>query len=197
MINPLIVEVETASGKTGRVLLTMGIEEQHIFSLHDNICYYFPNEEASKPHHLIGKALFGFYDDLGDIITKIKAVFDYNTEEIKENEELDHLTMSDPHNFLYVMKNERNSLHKIGISYDPSFRERTFQSEEPEVKLVAKFKGLAHFERSWHIYFADERCRGEWFDLKKSQIRFMIHKCLSNERPPQRKANYTKKKTIY
>ena len=53
MKDPLIVEVETANGRTRNVVLTMGIEEQHFFSLNDDICHYFDNEEASKPEELI------------------------------------------------------------------------------------------------------------------------------------------------
>ena len=80
MKDPLIVEVETANGRTRNVVLTMGIEEQHFFSLNDDICHYFDNEEASKPDELIGKAVFGIYDEKGDIITAIKRVFDHNTQ---------------------------------------------------------------------------------------------------------------------
>ena len=80
MKDPLIVEVETADGRTRKVVLTGGIEEKHFFGIDDDICYYFDSMEASHPKHLIGMSVFGIPDEKGDIIIKVKRVFDYETQ---------------------------------------------------------------------------------------------------------------------
>ena len=79
-------------------------------------------------------------------------------------------------NDLYLMKNKRNGLYKIGISTDPSNREKTLQAQEPEIKMVKSWDGQASKEKWWHNYFKEYRVRGEWFELTSQQIRFMIYK---------------------
>ena len=109
----------------------------------------------------------------------------------KQNDVESHPFKFDPSDplgieFLYLMKNCRDGRYKIGRSMNPIHREKTLQSEEPDVKLVAKFKGLARYERDWHDYFSDQHCRGEWFDLTGVQVKFMVHKCRLNRKPPKR-----------
>ena len=79
-------------------------------------------------------------------------------------------------NDLYLMKNKRNGLYKIGISIDPSNREKTLQAQEPEIKMVKSWDGQASKEKWWHNHFKEYRVRGEWFELTSQQIRFMIYK---------------------
>lgn len=66
---------------------------------------------------------------------------------------------------VYVMKNKRNGLFKIGISKDPKFREETLQGEEPEIELVSATPSEKRVERLLHRFFASKRVRGEWFKL--------------------------------
>lgn len=79
-------------------------------------------------------------------------------------------------NALYLIKNKRNGLYKIGIAIDTTFREKTLQSQEPEIEAVKLWHGQALMEKWWHNYFKQYRVRGEWFNLTAHQIRFMIHK---------------------
>ena len=79
-------------------------------------------------------------------------------------------------NDLYLIKNKRNGMYKIGVSVDPLRREKTLQSQEPDIKIVKIWDDKAAMERWWHDYFGEHRVRGEWFRLNPSQIRFMIHK---------------------
>ncbi len=72
--------------------------------------------------------------------------------------------------YLYLMLNSKNGHHKIGISFQPTYRERTLQSEEPEISTVKtrKFsnrKIAKEMEVDLHNKFANKRVRGEWFDL--------------------------------
>ena len=75
--DPLIVEVETADGTIRNVLLTQGIDIKHFFDINDDISYFFDRDEVTEPQDLIGMSVFGMLDQKGDIIVKIKRVFDY------------------------------------------------------------------------------------------------------------------------
>ncbi|TGE29712.1 GIY-YIG nuclease family protein [Hymenobacter metallicola] len=67
--------------------------------------------------------------------------------------------------WVYLMYNQRNGYYKIGYSAVPEFREKTLQSEEPEVVLLCAWEGSTADERDLHQRFADKRLRGEWFAL--------------------------------
>jgi len=75
--DPLIVEVETADGTIRNVLLTQGIEIRHFFEINDEISYFYDPDEVSEPKDLIGMSVFGQLEQKGDVIKKIKRVFDY------------------------------------------------------------------------------------------------------------------------
>ncbi len=72
-------------------------------------------------------------------------------------------------NQVYVMKNLRNGLFKIGTSKMPLVREKTLQSEEPEVILVSATPAARWVERALHVIFAKQRVRGEWFALAEEE----------------------------
>jgi len=76
--------------------------------------------------------------------------------------------------FVYLMRNKRNGYTKIGFSNNPEFREKTLQSEEPEIKLLCKFKSIFSEEYWLHHEFKSKRLRGEWFDLNDSDIQSII-----------------------
>lgn len=76
--------------------------------------------------------------------------------------------------FIYLMRNKRNGMTKIGWSINPEFREKTLQSEEPEVEMIAKFPGSLQAEGELHALFIDQRVRGEWFNLSEEQISEVI-----------------------
>lgn len=78
--------------------------------------------------------------------------------------------------FIYLMRNKRNGMTKIGWSINPEFREKTLQSEEPEVEMIAKFPGSLQAEGELHALFTDQRVRGEWFNLTEEQISEVITK---------------------
>jgi len=72
---------------------------------------------------------------------------------------------------IYLMKNGRNGYIKIGFTKnEPKFREKTFQSEEPEVELLNQWKGSMMDEEKLHEKFSEKRLRGEWFNLNKDDI---------------------------
>lgn len=72
--------------------------------------------------------------------------------------------------FIYLIKNNRNGLYKIGRSKTPSIRESTLQSEEPDISMILSFAGTSQLEKELHKRFADKRVRGEWFELSGIDI---------------------------
>jgi len=76
---------------------------------------------------------------------------------------------------LYIMKCKNTGHYKIGISANPKARESTLQSEKPSIKMVGQWDQLAGMERELHQQYADQRIRGEWFNLTPTQVRFICH----------------------
>ena len=85
---------------------------------------------------------------------------------------------------LYLMKDEHLGKYKIGVSNNPEHRERTLSAQKPSIKLVGQWKGLASNEKLWHQHFKEQRVRGEWFNLTKAQVRFLVLKSQKGEGPP-------------
>ena len=74
----------------------------------------------------------------------------------------------------YIMKDELNSLYKIGKSKNPKLRERTLQSEKPSIKIVKVFKN--NIEKELHNQYKEFRVRGEWFNLNSIQVNYICTK---------------------
>jgi hypothetical protein len=73
--------------------------------------------------------------------------------------------------YTYLMKNKRNGLYKIGKSVNPRVRERTLQSEDPDIILVKKWD--YEIESYLHKEYSDYRVRGEWFNLTPIQVEYI------------------------
>lgn len=72
--------------------------------------------------------------------------------------------------FIYLMRNKRNGYYKIGHSSNPSYREKTLQSEEPEVELEWYIQGTTDDEKYLHEEYANKHIRGEWFSLSERDV---------------------------
>lgn len=77
--------------------------------------------------------------------------------------------------FVYLMKDETNGYHKIGISNRPEYRERTLQSEKPTIVLLCAKEFPTRIiaeaiESALHKAFEDKRLRGEWFALDEKDV---------------------------
>jgi len=77
--------------------------------------------------------------------------------------------------YVYLMVDTTNNYHKIGISNNPTYRERTLQSEKPTIELIAKkpfpSRQIAKsFESALHNTFDNKRLRGEWFKLNHREV---------------------------
>jgi len=71
----------------------------------------------------------------------------------------------------YIIKNKRNGLYKIGYSSTPIRREKTLQSQEPELEAIKIFK--KNWETILHDKYERQRVRGEWFDLSNIQVKYI------------------------
>jgi hypothetical protein len=71
----------------------------------------------------------------------------------------------------YLMKNNHTKLYKIGYSKNPKHREKTLQSEEPNIKMVKIWN--KNIERKLHKLYSEYRVRGEWFNLTPVQVKYI------------------------
>lgn len=71
--------------------------------------------------------------------------------------------------YVYLMRH-KNGKTKIGRSKYPQARERTLQSEDPELEMILCFECHEKIEARMHKIFADLRVRGEWFSLEQRHI---------------------------
>jgi hypothetical protein len=83
----------------------------------------------------------------------------------KASADLEELRRSKFNTFVYVMEDLRTGRFKIGRSITPNKRERTLQSEAPDVVLRLSIPANEGHEKELHSHFAGKRARGEWFDL--------------------------------
>jgi mRNA-degrading endonuclease YafQ of YafQ-DinJ toxin-antitoxin module len=77
--------------------------------------------------------------------------------------------------YVYLMVDTTNNFHKIGISNNPQYREKTLQSEKPTIELVCHKvfptrKISESIEKALHESFKNKRLRGEWFDLSEDDV---------------------------
>ncbi len=84
-------------------------------------------------------------------------------------------SLKDSSCFVYLMKDETNGYHKIGISNKPEYRERTLQSEKPTIALLCAKEFPTRIiaeaiESALHKTFEDKRLRGEWFALDEKDV---------------------------
>lgn len=118
------------------------------------------------------------YED--ELYSLAKAALDAREEAKKqERERANNAPKRAAIGFVYLMRNARNSLVKIGFSKQPKFREKTFQSEEPEVTIICAHKGTIGNEKELHSEYSEHRVRGEWFRLSDSQIECISAKIMA------------------
>ena len=71
---------------------------------------------------------------------------------------------------VYVMIDKNTGYYKIGRSKNPEYRERTLQSEKPTIEMLFNHKARPNDETYLNNHFRTKRIRGEWFDLKGSDL---------------------------
>ena len=91
-------------------------------------------------------------------------------EDQRASENLETLRKSRFDTFVYVMEDSRNGTFKIGQSKTPGKRERTLQSETPEITLRFSIPTDEAHEKHLHAQFDSKRIRGEWFSLTPDDL---------------------------
>lgn len=73
--------------------------------------------------------------------------------------------------FIYLFKCNRTGYYKIGRSINPTFREKTINSENQDIKNIFT-SPLTHpkKEKELHSIFKEKRVRGEWFKLTDEDV---------------------------
>jgi hypothetical protein len=76
--------------------------------------------------------------------------------------------------FVYVMEDLRNNTYKIGRSKTPTKRERTLQSEVPQIVMRFSIPAEEIDEKYLHDRFENKRLRGEWFALANGDLIWLV-----------------------
>ena len=77
---------------------------------------------------------------------------------------------SEPLTNIYIMLDKRTGFYKIGKSDSPTKRERTLQSDNPLIELVAHYRASYKQEQVLHNTYSEKRVRGEWFRLDENDL---------------------------
>lgn len=72
---------------------------------------------------------------------------------------------------VYLAKDYKSGLIKIGYSKNPIFREQTLRAENPMIDIFCIILGDRYLEKYLHDKYQDFRIRGEWFKLCTEQIK--------------------------
>jgi hypothetical protein len=81
------------------------------------------------------------------------------------------LTKSKSPQKCYILKDKSNDTYKIGCSKNPLQREKTLQSEKPDLELIKVFE--KNHEKELHKKYAEQCVRGEWFKLTPVQVKYI------------------------
>ena len=95
-----------------------------------------------------------------------------------QDDSLSHRELEYDYCYVYLMHDKRNGYHKIGMSNKPDVREKTLQSEVPDVQMVCSKRYPSRkiakaIEAALHNAYAEQRVRGEWFNLSLIDIQML------------------------
>jgi hypothetical protein len=112
-------------------------------------------------HYIFAKTPF--------VIQKLKAL-EMESDGKVSAAEMELLRKSKFDCFVYLMEDLRNKSFKIGKSKTPGKRERTLQSEAPEIVMRFSIPADELHEKKLHEHFSGKRKRGEWFELSNDDL---------------------------
>lgn len=115
---------------------------------------------------------YNYPDRINQLCAKTLAQRDKELEEEyrRLNDEESKIKRKAPARHVYLMVDNQTKKYKIGKSKTPEFRERTLQSEKPDIELLFSCHESIISEKRLHEMYAHKRIRGEWFDLDKKDI---------------------------
>jgi hypothetical protein len=88
--------------------------------------------------------------------------------------EIDRIRKSKFSCYVYLMEDLRNNSFKIGKSRTPGKRERTLQSEVPQIVMRFSIPAEEMHEKELHENFEGKRIRGEWFALRNEDLVWLV-----------------------
>ena len=79
--------------------------------------------------------------------------------------------------YVYLLKS--GDLYKIGFASDWQKRKKSYDTHNPDYKLIFLYKGYDSFEVEsfLHKKYIDKNVQGEWFDLSDDEILYLISYC--------------------
>lgn len=123
-----------------------------------------------------GKTIVGIHNsdftdienDIDWLCNKLNA---YKSEMATYYEDIPPVKRSMLKTYIYLIYDRGNGLYKIGRSINPATREKTLQSEKPNLQLIwiSSLTDKKN-EKILHDLFKSKRVRGEWFRLSKPDI---------------------------
>ena len=125
----------------------------------------------SADHVVVGGLVF----TKNEFVGKKLAAFEKEEMEKQASVEASLLRQSQFDCFIYLMEDLRNKTFKIGRSKTPGKRERTLQSEVPEIVMRFSIPADDAHERELHDHFESKRLRGEWFMLTNEDLVWIVN----------------------
>jgi hypothetical protein len=107
----------------------------------------------------------------------VKERLDFLTQSETERKaalDLESLRRSKFDCYIYLMEDLRNKTFKIGKSKTPGKRERTLQSEVPQIVMRFSIPAEEAREKELHERFDAKRIRGEWFELSQDDLVWLV-----------------------
>ena len=135
---------------------------------HENCgCY---NCFTNKKYQLegINKMVYSFTPIKG-VQRKVNPLLPHTTRD--QSKKKQPFPSSDNHQKSYILKDKSNGTYKIGRSKNPLQREKTLQSEKPDLELIKVFK--KNHEKELHKKYSEQCVRGEWFKLTPIQVKYI------------------------
>lgn len=86
-----------------------------------------------------------------------------------------------PKNYVYLIIGRSTGFVKIGISSSPRrrikdlTRQPTLLPRAHDFAIIAAFRADVKHEKILHDKFADQRVRGEWFNLSDNEIYYIVY----------------------
>jgi hypothetical protein len=140
--------------------------------------------QLSKKHILINSGIHCVFKKTDFVNRRLTAILKeagrLEKEQLEEIEnqktvvDLETLRKSRFDAFVYLMEDLRNGAFKIGRSRTPHKRERTLQSEVPQVALRFSIPADLDHEKQLHAHFDKKNRRGEWFDLAEDDLIWIV-----------------------
>ncbi len=125
----------------------------------------------NSPDHLV---VNGFVFTKTPFVRKMLSAYENVAAEKGAQMELERLRRSRFKCYIYLMEDLRNGTFKIGRSKTPAKRERTLQSEVPQIVMRFSVPGEEAHEKQLHDHFQGKRLRGEWFTLTNDDLLWIV-----------------------